>query len=337
MINVKKLDAQEFEASVQQAGIQLPIEQTEVWASYQQKIDGREPWGFVAIERDGNLLALVSLIDFATHGYHYLYSHRGPAWLSEPDEALEKEALEALASFVRRNDKRQVFMRLSVAHELSITSPTLSGIPYDATVKIDLTGGDEEILARMKPRGRRDVRKALREAPITCADETERALESFDEYYAVYKETAERNDFALAPEEDYTRMITSLGKDHCRVFAGRLEDGTVCTWSICTTNGTQAMRYYAASLSSTMRAHVTDKLCYFECCELSHMGYKEFDLMGIGSDFSPKLKGLNEFKTKFSKEITPVAPDRDVPIKNTQYRMLCLAKGAKQKIQSARA
>ena len=53
------------------------------------------------------------------------------------------------------------------------------------TVVIDVTGGDEEILSRMKPRGRRDVRKALREAPVTCADETEQATADFSEYYAI--------------------------------------------------------------------------------------------------------------------------------------------------------
>ena len=46
------------------------------------------------------------------------------------------------------------------------------------------------------------------------------------------------------------------------------------------------------------------------------------DLMGIGSDFAPSLKGLNEFKTKFSKEVTPVAPDRDVPVRKTTYALL---------------
>jgi hypothetical protein len=31
---------------------------------------------------------------------------------------------------------------------------------------------------------------------------------------------------------------------------------------------------------------------------------------------------LNEFKTKFSKEVTPVAPDRDVPVRKTTYALL---------------
>jgi lipid II:glycine glycyltransferase (peptidoglycan interpeptide bridge formation enzyme) len=288
------------------------------------------------VKRDGEEIATVLFVEYHTHGYRYVRSSHGPVWMCEPDEQLEEEVVRALQDYVHKRDHKQVFLRMAIAHELSCTSPVLSTVPYDTTVVLDLTGGEEDILSRMKPRGRRDVRKSVREAPVTCADETERALESFDEYYAVYKETAERDGFALAPKEDYVRMITSLGKDHCRVFAGRLEDGTVCTWSICTTNGTRATRYYAASLSSTMRSYVTDRLCFFECCELVRLGCEEFDLMGIGSDFSPKLNGLNVFKTKFSQETIPVAPDRDVAIKGTQYRMLCLAKGAKQKIQSVR-
>ena len=39
------------------------------------------------------------------------------------------------------------------------------------------------------------------------------------------------------------------------------------------------------------------------------MGVTECDLMGIGSDLSPGLKGLSEFKTKFAKTVasTPSA------------------------------
>ena len=52
------------------------------------------------------------------------------------------------------------------------TVPVLSTVPYDQTVVIDVTGGDDAILSRMKRRGRRDVRKSLRECPADIADET---------------------------------------------------------------------------------------------------------------------------------------------------------------------
>ena len=132
-------------------------------------------------------------------------------------------------------------------------------------------------------------------------------------------------------------MLNLLGKEHCRVFAARLEEtGAVCAWSICTVSGSRGTRYYAASATEVMRLHVADRLCYFECCELGRCGCLDFDLMAVGSDFSPQLKGLNEFKGKFSKELTHVAPDRDLPVRKTSYRMLQEAKKAREALQSRR-
>lgn len=329
MIVVKEITWDEFDEIVQSQHANVTIEQTKQWAAYQQTIEGRAPWGCVVLEEDEHPLAVASLIDFKTHGYHYMVSHHGPLWFEEPDVERELAGINALASFVKARDKKQVFMRLAVWHELETSCPVLSTIPYDATVVLDITGGDDAILARMKPRGRRDVRKALREAPITCADETTQALESFDEYYEVMLETGRRDGFTPAPKESFERMMRILGEDHCRLYAGRLEDGTVCTWSMCTISGTHAMRYYAGSKSETMRMHVSDKLCYFEACELGKRGCVDYDLMAIGSDFSPTLMGLNEFKTKFSKEVVRVAPDRDVPLKKNTYRLLQTVKKAR--------
>ena len=326
VVDVKELSVEELEAKARELGLVLPIEQTAVWARYQATIPGRTPWGCVELSRDGHTLALASLFDYKTHGYHYLRSNHAPVWAERPDPELEAAGIDALASFVRGRDRRQAFMRISIADEIAASTPVLSGIPYDQTVVIDVTGGDDQILARMKPRGRRDVRKALRESPATCADETERAARSFEEYYDVMRETGRRDGFNPAPRSDYEDMMGLLGPEHCRVYAGRI-DGRVVTWSIVTINGTRAVRYYGASRNETMRQHVTDKLVYFECCDLgANRGCADYDMMAIGSEFSPKLMGLNEFKTKFTKQVTEVAPDRDVPLRALFYKALVGAK-----------
>ncbi len=326
MIQAKEISIEQLEATAADLGINLPIEQTAVWATYQATIEGRTPWGCVALEEDGNVLALVSLFDYETHGYHYLRAGHGPVWASEPTPERESAGIEALAAYARSKDKRQRFMRLGIKAEISASVPVLSGVPYDHTVIIDVTGTEEDILSRMKPRGRRDVRKALRESPVTCADETELALKSFEEHYDVMRETGQRDGFAPAPCSDYEDMIRILGKEHCRVYAGRL-DGRVVTWSIVTINGTRAVRYYGASRNETMRQHVTDKLVLFECCDLgTNKGCLDYDMMGIGSEFSPSLMGLNEFKTKFTKQVAEVAPDRDVPLSKVFYKALTTAK-----------
>lgn len=328
MVEVREIDWPELERLLAAVDVVVPIEQTKAWADYQETIKGRAFWKCLAASEDRVDVAYVSFIDYLTHGYHYLRTHHGPMWVEPPTERLEAEVVDALASYVRSVDRRQAFLRMAIDHELPSTRPTLSSIPYDTTVVIDLTGGDDAILSRMKPRGRRDVRKSLREAPVSCADETKRAMESFAEYYQVMVETAERDGFVPAPLSDYQNMITVLGSDHCRVFAGRLDDGVVATWSIVTLSNAHATRYYAASRSDTMRNNVTDKLIYFECCSLGREGCTDFDLMAIGSDFSPSLKGLNVFKTKFAKEVTHVAPDRDVPIRTVLYKSLQMGKRA---------
>ena len=334
-MQLREVTFQRFEEEAQELGVCLPIEQTSAWARLEATIEGRSQWGCFRItepEADGGekTVAFISFADYLTHGYHYLRAHHAPVWVEGvPTPEQESEALDAIASYVRRRDRKVAFVRLAVASELPQTSPVLSGIPYDNTVVVDLTGGDEAILDRMKTRGRRDVRKALRESPVTCADETERATECFDEYYDVMVETAERDGFNPAPKSDYQDMIRILGPEHCRVFAGRDPEGKVVTWAISTISGTHAVYYYAASRGATKSQFVTDKLFYFECCELGRRGCTQYDLMGIGSDFSPALLGLNMFKTKFAKEVTVVAPDRDLPVKRGFYNAL-------QSLQSVR-
>ncbi|MDM8300924.1 GNAT family N-acetyltransferase [Collinsella tanakaei] len=336
-MQVIELSRTDYEQRAAAFPVPVPIEQLPVWQDLEDTVPGRSAWGYAAIMEGERELALISLVQYETHGYRYLRAHHAPVWAEEPTPEQESEALEALADFVRRRDGKQVFMRLAVAHELPLTAPCLSTLPYDTTVVIDLTGGDDEILARMKPRGRRDVRKALRECTLTFSDETERAIASFDEYYEVMVETAARDGFTPAPAEDYRNMLQILGHDHCRLFAGRDEDDRVITWTIATIAGTHATRYYGASRSGAARNLATDRLIYFECCELGRMGCAEYDQMGIGSEFQPATMGLNTFKTKFAKDgVRTVAPDRDVPIKKTFYRALVAAKSARNALRSAK-
>lgn len=321
-MQVTELSREDYERTLTDLVPSPPIEQLPVWQDYEATIPGRTFWGYVSFTEGGEVLAVAALFRYETHGYHFLRGHHSPVWKAEPTVEQETAALDALIAYARSRDPKLVFARISVLHELPSTHPVLSTRPYDSTMVIDVTGGDEEILARMKPRGRRDVRKALRESPVECADETELALSSFAEYYEVMRETGERDGFVPAPISDYETMLTTLGPKRCRVFAGRDGDRVV-TWSIVTLSGATAVRYYAASRNDTMRLHVTDKLVYFECCELGRRGVELYDLMGLGSEFQPALMGLNEFKTKFAKDgVRHVAPDRDVPLRRAFYGTL---------------
>lgn len=334
MITINKVSIDQLKDIAHEAGLALPIEQTAVWAQFEQTIEGRTPWGGVHIDDDGKVLGVAAFIDYQTHGYHYLRSCHGPVWTREISRDEERAALEALRDGIAALDHKQAFMRLAVKHDLDITEPTLSTLPYDTTVVIDTTGGEDEILSRMKPRGRRDVRKSLRECPAECADETAQAAASFDEYYAIMQETGERDGFTPAPCSDYQSMVATLGSEHCRVFAARI-DGALEAWSLVTMNDGRATRYYAATTRTAGRKRVADKLVLFESCQAAELGCREYDLMGIGSDFAPETKNLNEFKTKFAKDgVRTVAPDRDVPIKRSFYAALVKARALRSRLRA---
>ena len=331
MITLEFTDAATMEQQAVQAGLTLPIEQTAVWAKYQNTIDGRTPWGAYVVKQDGAPIAFIALIDYETHGYHYLRSVHGPAWLDKPSAQLEAQVRDLLVEDVRKRDKNVVFLRIDL-WDFEGSFPVLSTVPYNETVHVDITGGDEAVLTRMKKRGRRDVRKALRESPAACADETAQAMADFSEYYEVMVDTAHRDGFSPAPMSDYVDMISNLGPDHAHVFAARI-DGKVVAWSIITINGDHAVYYYACMRTEIMRQHVPDKLIYVVCCALGERGCTVLDLMGIGNDFAPSLKSLNGFKTKFSENIVQVSAGRDIPVKKAFYRSLTLLQSLRRKLR----
>lgn len=322
MISLCECDCETVEKTAEQYGVILPIEQTESWRKYQDTVPGRSAWKNLIIEDDGKPAGSVSFIKHSTHGYYFLRSAHGPVWFDSPDQTTEKSRIQALAKYVKENDKSIVFLRSAVSFDSNISCRVLSTVPYDTTVVIDLTGGDEQIISRMKKRGRRDVRKALRDCPAVITDDTKQVIGgSFDEYYEIMTETGNRDGFVPAPKSDYKNMIECLGYEHCRVFGARI-NGKLCAWSIITINKTHAVRYYAAMRTEAMRSYITDRLTFAECSELSKLGVQSFDLMGIGSDFAPSLNGLNTFKTKFSQETRSVVPERDIPIKKMFYSTL---------------
>ena len=136
-MQLREVTFQRFEEEAQELGVCLPIEQTSAWARLEATIEGRSQWGCFRITEpaaDGGekTVALISFADYLTHGYHYLRSHHAPVWVGgAPTPEQESEALDAIASYVRRRDRKVAFVRLAVNGELPQTSPVLSGIPYD--------------------------------------------------------------------------------------------------------------------------------------------------------------------------------------------------------------
>jgi femAB family protein len=218
-----------------------------------------------------------------------------------PTRSEEADLYELLLDGVRFHDPSVVFVRAHFHHGSDRSHELLQTMTYDRTVVLDLgrSDDDEAVLASFKSRGRRDVRKALRNEDLTYHDETSRAEEVFSELYEILAETGERDGFRAAPEATYRTMLRTLGPQHARLYVVRRRGGRALVWSLVTVWGDCAMRYYAGSSAEGRRMRAADALVYREACWLRAEGVRRYDLMGVDSERVPELAGVREFKNKF--------------------------------------
>ncbi|MDO4888791.1 MAG: peptidoglycan bridge formation glycyltransferase FemA/FemB family protein [Actinomycetaceae bacterium] len=319
-----------FEGAAREAGLDLPLEQTSAWDRFEGAVEGREPWRKLAWIVDDEPRAFIALTKMRGRGFTYLWAKHGPVWAGlEPSADEEARLRSDLIDLIRSADRSIAFARLHAKHRASDLHELLQSVTFDRTVVLDLTVGEEALMAGMKKRGRRDVRKALRDETLVVGDETERAADVFPELYELLVETGERDSFGISERGVYESMLAGLGPEHCRLYAVR-RDGRPLCWGIVTKTDTQATYYYAASNEEGRKSGAPDLLVWSMSIFLSKAGVRSFDLMGIDSDRAPQLAGVRGFKTKFSEEITEVAGAWDVAVSERRYALLVRALAGKR-------
>lgn len=324
------LDDSAYLAAAEQAGIDLPLEQTPAWDPFDEAADGRKPWARLVWQVDGMPRALIALTKLKGRGFFYLWAKHGPVWSEgEPTYTEEREFRSQLRKLVAKKDPLIAFIRLHSVHRSDDLRELLQSVTYDRTIVLDLRKDADQLLSEMKKRGRRDVRKALRDETMVAADETDRALEVFPELYQLLIETGERDSFGISPRQTYEQMLSALGPEHCRLFTIRREGRPLC-WGIVTTTPTQATYYYAASSAEGRKALAPDLLVWSMTCMLRERGLQSFDMMGIDSERAPQLAGVRGFKTKFTDVITDVPGAWDTPVHPLYYKGLVAALAAKR-------
>ena len=326
-----------LEDAVVAAGGTVPVEQSEAWDAYDLAMPGREPAGRYVWLLDGEPQAVIALTRLRGRGFTYLWAKHGPVWLVEDTPDVEAGFRRALTSSLRTAEPSAAFLRMHARHRAADLHELLQSVTYDRTVVLELAaaGDADTLLASMKKRGRRDVCKAGRNEDLVFADETGMPEETFAELYALLQETGQRDGFGIAPMSQYTTMLAALGPDHARLFTVRHTDGRPLCWGIVAVGQGEATYYYAASSHEGRRSGAPDLLVWEMATMLQSEGIARFDLMGIDSDRAPGLKGVRDFKTKFSEEIVEVPGAWDVPLKPARYRALVAALRAKRSAVSA--
>lgn len=340
-VRVTALDDAAYLAFAESAAHTIAIEQTPPWDAYDAVVAGRKPWRRLGVFSGdaSEPFALVSFTDYEGRGFQYLWAKHGPTWIGEQTEASEKALRDALTAYVKTEANHIVFMRLHARFPAADLHELLQTITYDRTVKIDTTLDEDAYLASLSKKSRARLRRALRKEGTEVSWERDLTREGFDELYAIYEETAERDEFGIYPPEVYWGMYDNLG-EHARMYVARRPQagpdgepaGRAVAWVIITVFGDSAIHYYAAGNTEARAADASTAIMWKILSDLREAGVTSIDLMGVDSERAPTLKGVGEFKRQFG-EVTEVDGAWDVLVKPTKYRLLKTALKAKRTLR----
>jgi lipid II:glycine glycyltransferase (peptidoglycan interpeptide bridge formation enzyme) len=207
--------------------------------------------------------------------------------------------------------------------EAPAIGPPLIKAPADVqapdTVLLDLSPPEGEILARMNPKWRYNIRLALRKG-VAVRQAGEEGLPVF---YSLFQETARRDGIAIH-SLDYYRTLFAHGRDY-PAGAGRRgpelrlylasHDGEALAAIITLFRGAEGIYLYGASSDRKRNLMASYALQWQAMTDARASGCRTYDLFGIPPSADPKhpMAGLYRFKTGFGGRIVHRPGSWDYP------------------------
>lgn len=208
--------------------------------------------------------------------------------------------------------------KLDIESTLGFRIPGLykgTDVQVPDTVILDLQGEEEQILARMKPKWRYNIRLSQKKA-ISVEDE---GISSLPLFMSLYKETAKRDRIAIHPESYYKTLFETSSEiaeaaransiatitPHLSLYVARHKEEVLAS-IIVLHFGDTSTYLYGASSSKKRNLMPTYALQWQAILDAKRSGAKKYDFFGIppdDKDDSHPMAGLYLFKTGFGGNI----------------------------------
>jgi peptidoglycan pentaglycine glycine transferase (the first glycine) len=255
--------------------------QSSLWA----QVKAREGWHPVRLlaRREGELVAGAQLLVRPTRLGAIGYCPRGPL-LGEDDPATLGALLDGLARLARR--ERILYVKVQppagredmvpVLREHGFVAGDMQAAPV-ATVRIDLRGPVEEILASMRSATRQKIRKATRKG-IVVREAGASGLAAFGEVLAA---TGRRQGFAPYPVAYYAEILEQFGDGQRATLLLAEHEGEVLSGAVIVGYGDTVV-YKMGGWSGDSTAPRPNELMHWQAMQWAkERGYRYYDLDGI--------------------------------------------------------
>jgi lipid II:glycine glycyltransferase (peptidoglycan interpeptide bridge formation enzyme) len=193
------------------------------------------------------------------------------------------------------------------------------------TVLIPLNVTEDELLAAMKQKTRYNIGLAEKKG-VTVS---ESGIEGLDEWYEIYKLTAERDKIDIHSKAYYARLLELAEADKTvsvKLFFAEHE-GQKLAGNIVLFNGKQSVYLYGATSNEKRNLMPAYALQWHAIKEAKKAGAEYYDLYGIppADDPGHPMHGLYRFKTGFGGAVIRRCGCYDYPLNGFFYCLYSLA------------
>lgn len=341
-IQIQKLETGEQEnvfSQLKSYSKYLPTTQTPPYLELHKEI-GRQTYQIAVLDEDsGDLFAYIQLVKFPLpFGLSYLYAPYGPVLIKD-----NKESLDLITSEIRKISKQEknIFSRLDITpieYEGYLKNNKSFSKSPSATVKgsaiqpraewmIDLEKNEERLSQDLHKKTRYDLRQAEKSS-VKVKVISKGALEFFETFYEVLKETSDRNNFHLHNKEYYKKVFEIIDSTEQGFISLGFVGGKIATIHVIMFYGKTAMYIFGGSRDEYRNIPSSHLVQWKSILKAKELGIKYYNMGGISTDKYPNknLEPVTRFKKRFGGEECIHANMYDIVHKTLWYHIYIINK-----------
>lgn len=197
---------------------------------------------------------------------------------------------------------------------------------------LDLTKSEDEIMAGMRQRLRRALRKAAKN-DITVERSTN--PKDIHEFYQIQLQTAGRHDFVAFSEDFLVKQFAALAKNGEAVLYTAKYQGEILAQNFMIFYGNEASYHYGVS-SELGTKYSGAPLLHMEAMrDARKRGIKRYNFWGIveEDEIHHRFYGVSCFKRGFGVDELRYTPAHDLVLKPARYTLTKLIESARKKVR----
>lgn len=282
----------------------------------------------IGIYENKELLAIAQVIKIKSKRGNFLFVPHGPVFRIKNLEFRIKNVIELIKDYLINSAKKENFSFIRIASILNDVEENLKiftdlgfktapiYMHAERTWVLDLDKSEEELLNNMRKTTRYLIKRADRDGVVI---EERNDPQAFDDFWKIYKETAEREKFVPYSLNYVKNEYNEFHKTNNALFLfGKVSNDYLASALILFTKSS-AFYHQGASIHS--KFPVTYRLQWEAIKEAKKRGCKLYNFWGIKQEGrTPKdWDGLSLFKTGFGGRQIDYVPTQDYIISRKYY------------------